>query len=151
MSSHIANASGISLTASDTSTAVEVAAPSDARVVVQEWGASFNGVTAADAPILVELVRFTATGTGTGLTLADMEVDPTGETFGGTAKHTITVEGTGATVLDSIYVHPNGAAARLQPPTPVVVPADGVIGVRLTTGSAFTPGGLAQASIAFTV
>jgi hypothetical protein len=149
MSSHIANASAIALAGSDTSTAVEVAAPSDARVRVEEWGASFSGVTAGDTPILVELVRFTATGTGTAITLANMEVDPTGETFAGTAKHTITVEGAGATVLDSVYVHPNGGSVRLQPPEPVLVAPSAAVGVRLTTGTVTT--GSAQASIAFTV
>lgn len=147
MSTHIANASAIAMTASDTSTALEVGAPSGARLRVHEWGASFSGTTAGDTPVLVELVRTDGGTGGTALTLADMEVDPTGETFAGTAEHTITTEATNVDVLDSVYVHPNGGSVRLQPVEPVVVAASAYVGVRYTTGT-FT-GGTGQASITF--
>ena len=148
MSTHIANASALTLTASDTSTMLEVGAPASARLMVHEWGASFSGTTASDTPILVELVRTDGGTGGTTLTLADMEVDPTGETFAGTAAHTITTEATNVDVLDSVYVHPNGGSARLQTVTPVLVVASAYIGIRFTTGTVTT--GTGQAVIAFT-
>lgn len=148
MATHIANASGITVASASTDTALQLVADSTAKVAILEWGASFNGRTVADPPILVELVRFATAGTGgTTITAANMETDSLGPSFGGTVSHTITTEGGTPVVLDSIYVRVDGGAVRLQPPVPVIVQVSGIIAVRFTSGTMTSVSG--QASLTF--
>ena len=130
------------LAAAAAETVVYVKAPAGKAILVDEISVSFNDVDAADAPVLVELIRFTTDATGTGLT----EVNRTNaETSGATALGTITSEGTAGNVVWSTYLTPAGGALPMQWPLgkEIVVPAGERIGIRCTTAAGVTPGVLA--------
>jgi hypothetical protein len=140
MTIHIAQRSAIAMTASSSKTLVTVTAGSTKRLRLKEIGISFNDTNAALVPVLVELLRGTADGTGTGLTLA--QNDLASEAPIATAKHTHTVEPTYTAnqVLASWYVTPAGGLFVMQYPLgdEIIIPTTGVVGIRYTTGASTT-------------
>lgn len=131
MDRYIAAKSGITVGTGVTISLVELATPSTIRATVVEWGVSFNGVTAADPPILCELIRSTGSMTGTSLTAEPADADAPASLV--TAKHTSTSEGTSPTVLDSVSVHPQGGGIIV--PSKVIIPVSGWVTVRVTAGT----------------
>lgn len=105
------------------------------RVRLLEWGVSFDGVTASDVPVLVQVITQTTAGTGTtatpvprdpAITLAAQSV----------ARHSFSAEPTLGDILESHYVSPNGGLLVMQyPPGQEPVSAGGAaeyIGIRAT-------------------
>lgn len=74
-----------------------------------EWGVAFDGVTAANTPVLVELVSWSATSTGTSTAATPIQVGGRTIAHGsGTTGQNFTVEPTTLTVIKSILLTPNG-------------------------------------------
>ncbi len=106
--------SGISLSSGVAKTVLELVASASRRGALKYLSVSFNGVV-SDVPVLVEVIRGTATITGTAITPA--QVDPAAAAAQATVKHTATVEGTAASVpLESYYLTPNGGLFAIQLP-----------------------------------
>jgi len=97
----------IALTAATVRTVVQVLAPTNHRIAVIGWGVSFDGVAVTNEPVQVELVRQTAAGTMTALTLTQSK--PVAETILSSASHSATsTEPTTTDILDVMEVHPQG-------------------------------------------
>ncbi len=87
----------ITLTASTLETALQIVAATNTRVLLHGLLVSFNGITAADPPIQVDLFIQTTAGTMSSLTLSKNNVLDT-ETLQTTAQHTATGEPTNTTL-----------------------------------------------------
>lgn len=85
---------------------VSVIAPAQFGVDLKKFRIGFDGVTAANAPVLVELWKFTTDGTGTSGTVNQV-YGPT-ITAGFTSKYNYTAEPTTLTLLDSWTLTPAG-------------------------------------------
>lgn len=129
----------------DTSTVLELLGSANVRAELVEFGVSFNGTSATQAPILVRLRQITATGTGTACTefLVDRSAKATSAV---TAKHTLTVEPTmvASSALGAWYVHPQGGLLVVQYPLgarPVICDGSASQGLafELTSASGVTP------------
>lgn len=98
---------------------------------------SFKGVTAGDAPILVQLVQ--ADGVGTSTSATPEKLDPArAEALLIRHRHTFTAEPSTNTVKRSALVHPQGHRdwyLRLELPVRLVMPAGTYWGVRVTAGA----------------
>jgi hypothetical protein len=106
--------SGIALSSATAKTVLELVASASRRGALKYFAVSFNGVV-SDIPVLVEVIRGTATVTGTTITPA--QVDPAAAAAQATVKHSASAEGTPATVpLESYYVTPNGGLFAIQFP-----------------------------------
>lgn len=118
-------------------TLVEIATPSTAAANVYHWWIDFDGVSASAVPVLVEIVRATASITGT--TLTPSQVGTEGyATANVTAKHTATA-GSGTNLGNVVW-------KRRIPPTTgfdlylpdnrlIVVGASGFLRMNVTAGA----------------
>lgn len=90
MDAYSAGRDNVALAAATAKTVVQIVTPATIRALVRELHISFDGVTAAAVPGLVELVAQTTAGTMSALTpVAD---DPAAPASLVTAQHTATVE-----------------------------------------------------------
>lgn len=104
-------ASAVSLTASTAKTVIGVKAHANSGINVLKMRGSFNSVTAADQPVLVEVgyCTFATNAPGTNSTsLTPPQWSGRVLTIGFTAGKTWTTEPTAITVIDNFYVPPNG-------------------------------------------
>jgi hypothetical protein len=86
---------------------IQLLAPTNQVVKIGELSMSFNGVSNTNAPILVETVKQTSTGTLTNTTTLVKEDAGRGETIQTVGKDTATAEPTdGGAVTMAEYVHP---------------------------------------------
>lgn len=95
----------VALTAATAKTAIELNLGSTitAKLNYVDW--SFDGVTTSNVPVVVELITYTTTGTGTGATPRPIGED--GRASITTAKTTMTVEGTGSiTTIWDVWTPP---------------------------------------------
>ena len=102
------NSGAVALTAATVKTALQVATPATTRIKVVGFSVSFNSVTAADAPAVVDLLRQTTTGTGgTAATLSPLDdLAPVSACSG--LYDIATLEPTAGAILWSGYVTPFG-------------------------------------------
>ena len=128
----------------DTSSVMELLGAASVKAVLVEFGVSFNGTSATQAPILVRLRPITATGTGTACT--ETAFDRSAPTAQCSAKYTMTAEPTMTANLNlgTWYVHPQGGSLVMQYPLgrePVVCDgsASQGIAIELTSASGVTP------------
>lgn len=115
MHQYAITATNVALVAATAKCVAAVETPATRRVVITGFAISFEGVSAADAPVLVELVRITAGG-GTKTTttpVARRESDPAALCSGFTAY---TVEPTVGNVLERRLVTPNGGLFEILYP-----------------------------------
>lgn len=128
------------LTASTAKTIIQIVAPSTRRLRIVEVGVSFDGVTAADQPVDVDLIRQTTAGTMTAFG-APLLVDPA-ETAAIASAHNVnaTAEPTAADIIGAWQVTPNGGLWLVQwtPDEAPLVAASGRIGLRCTPGASAT-------------
>jgi hypothetical protein len=130
----------VALVASTAKTILGVLTPATFGLDLLKIHLGMDSVTAANQPVLVELVAYTADGTGTagtvnatygrGTTVASIPV-------GFTQKYNYSVEPTGPTVLDRWSLTPVGGTVLYDLPlngTPDVG-INTLIGLRLTPGS----------------
>lgn len=114
-------------------TLLELITASTDRLTLISWWVEFDGATASDTPIKVELVRASAGITGTSITpLKYTDYAPAAAT---TAKHTATAEGTPTDILEVHYVPPT-AGLIIQYPLgrEIQVPVSSFIRARVTAG-----------------
>jgi hypothetical protein len=113
-----------------TKTLVQLYAATDHRALVHEVGISFNGITASEEPVRVELVRQTNAGTMGPLTLQKIN-ESDSETLQSTAKQAASGEPTGSNVVWGARVHPQ-SGLQWKPRIPIVVPGNSRLGLRVT-------------------
>lgn len=121
----------VALVTATPKTVLAVIAPAQFGIDLVKFRIGLDGVTATDKAVLIELVAFTADGTGSAVTVA--QTSGRAITAGFTAKHTYTVEPTGVTVYDRWSLTPIGGTIVVEygadsPDTPV----SGVLGLRCT-------------------
>jgi hypothetical protein len=120
------------LTAATAKTVLSVIAPAQFGVDLVGFRLGFDGVTAANTPVVVEVVSFTTDGTGTGGTV--VQAYGRSITAGFTSKYAYTVEPTTPTLIDRYSLTPNGGAIVYDYPrdrTPDCAVSN-LIGLRLT-------------------
>jgi hypothetical protein len=103
------------------------------KAVLVEFGVSFDGVTAAAEPVVVELYQITAAGTGTGA--AEAKWDRAAPTAQCTVLHSLTAEPTKGDRLAMWVVHPQGGLLVVQYPLgrePVISDGSASQGLALT-------------------
>lgn len=110
-------------------TIMQIVAASNHRIVIPIISVSFEGISATDAPIDVQIMRQSTAGTMSSLTLAK-DNDADDETIQTTAQHTATAEPTAGDVLARKLVHPQGRADF----GPFVVKGGGRLGITTTAG-----------------
>jgi hypothetical protein len=96
----------VALAAATAKSILSVIAPATFGIDLRSVAIGFDGVTASNAPVLVEIVSFTTDGTGTAGTVN--QAYGRSITAGFTTKHNYTVEPTTATALDEFSLSPNG-------------------------------------------
>jgi hypothetical protein len=112
-------------------TQIEITAPSDSiLIILRAW--LTQDLSETSTMEVAEVIRKTAAGTGTSVTPEPL--DEGGQAFGGTARRTMTAEGT---VGDVLYRESfNILNGWLWVPTPeerIVVAPSGIIGIRFPT------------------
>jgi len=127
-------------TGTSVKTLVQVVAPTNHRLLVSRVKVSFNGVTAADAPILCEILRQTSAGSMSSLT--PVKFDNTyDETIQQTAQENSTSEPSAGDIMEKGYAHPQGGIfewVALRREDYIPVPGGGRLGVRVTAGVSVT-------------
>jgi hypothetical protein len=98
----------VALAAGTAKSVLSVIAPAQFGVDLIGYRIGFDGVTAANTPVLVEVVTFTTDGTGTGGTVN--QAYGRSITAGFTSKYNYSVEPTTATAVDAYRLTPNGGA-----------------------------------------
>jgi len=111
-------------------TLAQVRAASNHGVTIYGATVSFEGTSATDPPILVELVRSDADGTKSDKALT--ETDPNHpDTLQSTGHENFSAEPGNPVVITQKYVHPQGSYTF---PYPVHVAGGKAFGVRVTAG-----------------
>jgi hypothetical protein len=98
----------VALAAGTAKTILSVIAPAQFGVDLVGYRLGFDGVTAANTPVVIEVVSFTTDGTGTAGTVA--QAYGRAITAGFTTKYNYTVEPTTVTLIDTFRLTPNGGA-----------------------------------------
>jgi len=122
----------VALVAATAKTVVTVITPAQFGADLTKLRVGFDGITATDKAVLVELVSYTADGTGTAGTVT--QVYGRTITAGFTSKYNYTVEPTGPTVLDRWSLTPIGGLVMFDLPlgsTPDIG-VSAVLGLRCT-------------------
>jgi len=120
-------------TGTSAKTILQIVAPADHRVALEEIGISFAGISATNPPVLVEIVRQSDAGTTSAATPVKKD-DSLSETLLTTARHTATVEPTTGDVLKRFTVHPQtGVIWQARPGDEIIIGGGDRIGIRCTT------------------
>lgn len=98
----------VALAPATAKTVLSVIAPAQFGVDLVGFRLGFDGVTAANTPVVVEVVSFTTDGTGTGGTV--VQAYGRSITAGFTSKYNYSAEPTTATLIDRYSITPNGGA-----------------------------------------
>ncbi len=126
----------VALVGGTAKTVLSVIAPAQFGVDLIGYRIGFDGVTAANTPVIIEIVSYTTDGTGTAGTV----VQSYGRTItaGFTTKNNYSVEPTVPTLIDAFRITPNGGAIVYDYPrdrTPDTAVSN-LIGLRLTAAQA---------------
>lgn len=97
----------ITLSTTSEVTCLQIVAPTNQRIKIRRFVASFDGVSGTDNPVRIRILRQSTAGTMSALTLVKRNNDQ-GETIQCTAQHTATAEPTAGDVLWSQRCHPQG-------------------------------------------
>jgi hypothetical protein len=126
-----ATKSGIALVATVAKTVLELSTPATRRAWICGWWISFDGATATNVPVLVELARATVAITGTSFT--PNPVDSAGVAALSTVRHTASAEGTIGVIMDTWDVPPTtGIQIPFEQRDYVLVPVSGFWRIRCT-------------------
>jgi len=103
-----AKATDEDLAAATAETVLQLVAAANHRVLVVEWGISFDGTVNTNEPVTVELLLQTNAGTSSSLTVQKMN-EGDNETLQTTALQDFAAEPTGTTIVaPPVLVHPQG-------------------------------------------
>jgi hypothetical protein len=126
----------VALVGGTAKTVLSVIAPAQFGVDLVGYRIGFDGVTAANTPVIIEVVTWTTDGTGTAGTVN--QAYGRSITAGFTTKNNYTIEPTTATLIDTFRITPNGGAIVYDYPrdrTPDCAVSN-LIGLRLTAAQA---------------
>jgi hypothetical protein len=126
----------VALVGGTAKTVLSVIAPAQFGADLVGFRIGFDGVTAANTPVVVEIVTWTTDGTGTGGTV--VQAYGRAITAGFTSKYNYSVEPTTPTAVDRYSLTPNGGAIVYDYPrdrTPDTAVSN-LIGIRLTAAQA---------------
>lgn len=128
---------GVALVAGTAKTALTMITPAQFGFDLTKLRVGFDGVTATDKAALIELVSYTADGTGTAGTVNPTYGRGTNTSsipVGFTTKNNYSVEPTGPTVLDLWSLTPVGGTALYDLPlnSSFDIGASTVLGLRIT-------------------
>ncbi len=130
---------GLVTVAATTGTLLELVAPAGLRLQIVQWSVSFNGTSATQAPITVQLIRKTVAGTG-GTAEAEAAWDEANGVALGAVTSMHTGEGTVGGIMEQIFVHPqSGIVVQYPPDSWPVVALNGIIALRYITPAAVAP------------
>jgi len=125
----------VALTAATVRTAVQIVAPANQMIAPLAVRVSFDGITATNVPVIVELLRQTTAGTMTARTPRKTRVG--GPTLQFTAQHSATAEPTAGDVLREWEIHPqSGVELSLDLGADIEVDGGGRLGLRCTAAEA---------------
>ena len=133
MDVYTASVDAVALVAATAKTVLQVATPATKRGRLLELQVSFDGVTAGNSPVLVELLRQTTAGTMTANTPNPHDSAAPASLL--TASTNATAEPTAGVVLKRWRITPNGGVLVLPEGDPVrnaVIPVSGFLGIRCT-------------------
>jgi hypothetical protein len=132
MSLYVVSVDAVALSAATAKSVLELGTSASDRVKIVEWWVNFDGVTASNTPVRVEVGRFSA-GVTTATT-ANEKFDLADGSPSTTAKHSTTVEGAGtADDILNFRVPPTGGFHYIAPlGREFVVPVSGFWRMRLT-------------------
>ena len=107
-------AAAVACAAGVAKTVLQAVAGSNHRAVICSWGVSFNGVSGVATPVLVETIRQTDAGTGTGV--SPIKVNATDdETIVTQGISNCSAEPAGTTAISRVLVHPQGGFQETFP------------------------------------
>ncbi len=136
---YVINTAGdVALTAATARTVLNFIAGTGAPIKLVEFGVSFDGITAGNEPVTVEICSSSQATAGTSTSVTPTQVRGQTRTVQGTAARSYTAEPTVLTVLKSFLIHPQGGGIVLQSPLGKEIEAaatDG-IAIRLTAPDA---------------
>lgn len=133
------NVTGESIAAATVETALQVVAGATKPVRISRFGVSFNGVSASDQPVRVELLRLGSDGTSSAY--VPKKFDPGSEASIAQGRTAHTAEPTAGDILEVHYVTPNGGnlVEVFSPGYPderPIVPPNGRLGIRVLATAA---------------
>lgn len=133
----VVNDSGIALTAATAKTLLQFLAGTGGSFKLLEALVSFNGVTATNEPVLVEILLQTTAGTGGAATIQQADQERS-DSFATSAQKTFTAEPTASTILWSGYIHPQTGYPIVPIPLPGVLQIASAqrLGIRATAPNA---------------
>lgn len=102
------------LAAATAETILQLRGATTVKAKIIEWGISFDGVSATEAPVQVRLLRQTTDGTATGA--SEVVWDADNPTANCTGFHSFTAEPTAGDVLAHYEIHPQGGSLVIQYP-----------------------------------
>lgn len=131
MARYVVNVGPVALLATAVQTIAQlITGAKQAKLI--EAHVSFNGISASDVPVVVDVLRQTTAGTATGAQVP-LKDDPADGAALLTYAKTVTVEPTAGDILRSWYVTPNGGLFVLPLPVGgIVIPSGGGSGGRLS-------------------
>lgn len=138
MHQYIVHSRNQGLVAATVETLIQVAAPATRRLQVVRWGISFDGISAADAPVDVDLLRQTTAGTAGAFTPLKLdEADPAALS---SAQNAFTAEPTAGDILEAHQLTPLGGLLVVEYDilTRPMVAASGRVGLRANAPTAAT-------------
>lgn len=103
-----AQVTGEALAAATVETVLVVASGAAKRLKIRRWGISFNGTNVTNAPVQVQLMRFTSAGTASTGTPQKMDEADVPVLSGSTFRSAFAAEPTTGAILESHYVSPAG-------------------------------------------
>jgi hypothetical protein len=128
------NVSGKALVANTAQTVLQINAPANQRVAVQQISISFDGTVNTNTPVKVQVYRQTSAGTAGSSTATIVRKDNDGTTaIQTTAKDTFTVEPSSGDQHHIFYIHPQtGVIVPLPIPGEIILGGAGRLGVVCT-------------------
>ena len=104
------------LAAATAETVLNVVNATNGLIRLVEFSISFDGVTATNVPVLVELCSCTQAGAGTSSSATITQIRGPTRTVQATAEHSYSVEPTVITVLKPYLIRPDGGLVVIQFP-----------------------------------
>ena len=115
MALYIVHSRAQALAATTVETLIQIVSASGSTCEVAGWGISFEGVTAANEPVLVDLLRQSTAGTP-GATPTPVEWREGALAAGATAGTGFSAEPTAGDILHTEYIDPEGGYNVFYPP-----------------------------------
>lgn len=121
-----------------TQTVLQIQAPSNQRIAINEWQLSLQGTDSSHAPVKVQVVRQTDAGSGSSSVTPVKINSADDETPQATVIRNPTGEPTTTDIIDEVFVPPNGGIYTWGPGNTgsLIVKGAERIGFRIVAGNA---------------